>query len=341
MKLKEVLSNSPDASAELKDIELKMMKFNAFLNDALDLKCSMIQIIASPEVCMAFFGRERLTKSICLSDEYAEDLVTGLFHRIAGVRQICVEDLEIEEAQGSVIETGSGPIKISTQVRQVNAGGFEFLLRIEPHLDFLFDSKQIGRHPIDTLVKENRKFHAYEPSLRHKFGRGLTAFRTKALALLIADKKRLAKVCGYLADSEALARDIRQMEKPLFESRFAPPVISQDEKTLADRMIMIAQAYGFRLYGSVSGGSLHFHIDYPEYRQVLRIYVFNWPSSVEMHLETIQVFDKEDVYLDMRQQPTARYQPMTPKDEIITQFVACLEKSQAMRADFLAGGRKG
>lgn len=51
--------------------------------------------------------------------------------------------------------------------------------------------------------------------------------------------------------------------------------------------------------------------------------------------------DLQALLLNIRQQPCGRYIPRTPRSEFIPQFIALLEKSQVMRADFLAGGRMG
>jgi hypothetical protein len=341
MKLRDVLPDFESKSNQSNSTPLEMMRFDAFLNDALDLKSSLIQLAVYEDFAIVLFGREKATKSIYLSKEYGDELVAGLFHRIASVGGVSVADLEMAETQGSVVLTGSGPVKILPQIRSLTAGGFEVLLKIAPHQDFLHDADQTTLSPTVELKKESRRGYFVEAPVLDNFARGLSSLRRKALALIIRDKKRLAKVCGYLADSEAVALNIKQMEKPLFEGRFPPPVISQADKAFADRMIMIAGAYGFRVHGFLSGGSFHFGIEYPEYRQVLRIYVYDWPGMVEMSLDTIHLFDKDDTYTDMRQHPSSRYQPFTPRDEIMGQFIALLEKSQAMRADFLAGGRKG
>lgn len=327
MKLIEILPNLI-VEADLQTLSLRRMKFKSVVNDALDLGAYQLRILSETDSYTVFFGREKITKEIYISDDFWHDLIHGMFHEISSFSGVPVEAVE-SESELMITQMAGVSVKITPQVRRFGDSGLEVVLNLIPDCDPGHGRE--GGHKIGPVG---------DTTSLVKFGRSLSTWRERALSLIVRERKHFSSVCAYLADAYHLDREFRQLERPYFAD-VKPTVISQSDKAFAARMLKIAHAYGFRYYGALGGGSFHFRIEYPEYSQQIRIYVSDWPVSVEISLGEIHAHSEEYAYTNIRQQACGRYIQRTPRSEFMNQFIALLEKSQVMRADFQAGGRMG
>lgn len=168
-------------------------------------------------------------------------------------------------------------------------------------------------------------------NLTKPFGYQVSKWRKRLLNLLMKDKETNNFIAGYVADIERLNGSFHE----LLLGR-EPVYVDSDDQFLARRLVGIANAYGFRCGTPLSSGSLNFQIEYPEYQQILRVWIDPWPKGLVVFLDRIETFEGQRPSKAILARPQAGNEHVYTRDEIVPEFVRLLELSLKMRAEYLS-----
>lgn len=160
-----------------------------------------------------------------------------------------------------------------------------------------------------------------------------SVFKKLALKFGLSGRPDSTWLHYLIEDNAKLADQFRSLENisdPRYRIEAKP-----SEKILAHQLLQIANASGFRLIGSLGGGSFHLMISYPEYTQIIRICLYSWPNGAEMSVDPVC---ENEGYKPSTFQPVERSREnpiITPPENMVQTLLELITLTQKVRAEYM------
>lgn len=106
--------------------------------------------------------------------------------------------------------------------------------------------------------------------------------------------------------------------------------LSPSDFVLGQRMIQIANSFGFRFYGTISGGSFHFMDSHQDPSITVYIYLLDWPRGAVMGLhDTVAAAARE---LGLKKDYRIDH-GFVPRDKVVNYLIELIQVVQNLRHD--------